>query len=199
MLFISILHYHSSLSSSVIYMMTYIKKISLLTSLLHHKGAGSLQVSTLNWLQFGPKSNLHSRCKTKCIVFFTLFLVCVSFGCITSHINPAEFVVTILCLNIIYLTYLWASLKRLTSVCPHVFNLLCVYSCECLCLIYNLLCHDDAVTFIYVIIMHYRNVCLLQKQLFVYHFNFVSWRGRIKKAHLWHLKINHLFPLLYNQ
>lgn len=179
--------------------MTYIKKISLLTSLLHHKGAGSLQVSTLNWLQFGPKSNLHSRCKTKCIVFFTLFLVCVSFGCITSHINPAEFVVTILCLNIIYLTYLWASLKRLTSVCPHVFNLLCVYSCECLCLIYNLLCHDDAVTLIYVIIMHDRNVCLLQKQPLVYHFNFVSWRGRIKKAHLWHLKINHLFPLLYNQ
>lgn len=111
MLFISILHYRSSLSSSVIYMMTYIKKISLLTSLLHHKGAGSLQVSTLNWLQFGPKSNLHSRCKTKCIVFFTLFLVCVSQGCITSHVNPAEFVVTILCLNIIYLTYLRAFFK----------------------------------------------------------------------------------------
>lgn len=83
MLFISILHYHSSLSSSVIYMITYIKKISLLTSLLHHKGAGSLQVSTLNWLQFGPKSNLHSRCKTKCIVFF-YFIPCM---CVTRMHN----------------------------------------------------------------------------------------------------------------
>lgn len=167
MLFISILHYHSSLSSSVIYMMTYIKKISLLTSLLHHKGAGSLQVSTLNWLQFGPKSNLHSRCKTKCIGFF-YFIPCM---CVTRMHNvthqPCRVWCHILCLNIIYLTYLRASLKRLTSVCPHVFNLLCVYSCECLCLIYNLLCHDDAVAFIYVIIMHDRNVCLLQKQLFV--------------------------------
>lgn len=137
---------------------------------------------------------------------FLLYSLYVCQGCIMSLINPAEFVDTILCLNIfqllmnyIFSWHIWEhSLKRLNCVSTSwIFFVSVLVSVGVLFL--NLLCHDDALTFINVIIMHDRNVCLLQKQPFVYHFNFVSWRGRIKKAHLWHLKINHLFTLLYNQ
>lgn len=91
-------------------------------------------------LQFGPKSNLHSG-KNVLFFFFTLFLVFVSQGCITSHINPAEFVGAILRLNVIYLTYLRAFFKT-TDLCVST------RLQSSLCLIHNLLCHDDAVTFI---------------------------------------------------
>ena len=85
-------------------------------------------------------SQIYTVGKMYCF-FFTLFLVFVSQGCITSHINPAEFVGAILRLNVIYLTYLRAFFKT-TDLCVST------RLQSSLCLIHNLLCHDDAVTFI---------------------------------------------------